>query len=87
MPAVTFAQLRSIAEQAGHAPLTVRESRRGWSGICGCGFNSPRVPTSALATQALADHVNRVGNAAYNRLRASGHSEESILDRLSQLAG
>jgi hypothetical protein len=79
---VTLAQVGRWAAAAGHTNLQVRESRRGWSSSCACGFSSPRVPTRELAEQAVTDHVMRKLQSWQDRLRASGRDPQKVIDSL-----
>jgi hypothetical protein len=76
---LTMLQLRRMAAHLGHTNLQARESRRGWSGTCACGFVSGRVPTQVLAEQALADHFSRAADTFMRKARASGRDTAAIV--------
>lgn len=64
--------LREIARNFGHTEPTVRQTRRGWVGTCGCGFRSVRTPDQATAEDLLTEHIVRTLRALQARQRASG---------------
>ena len=86
MADVTMAELARIARALGHRNLIVRETRRGWSGYCGCTYISPRVPTRELAEQGLADHVTNIARSALRKAAASGRDPESLIASLTEAA-
>ncbi len=82
MTQISMHQLRLVAATLGHDDLRVFTSRRGLNGSCGCGFRSGRVPTQALAEQAIADHVQRAVDRWWKAQRASGRNPASIVAAL-----
>lgn len=82
MPSLSMSQVARLAANVGHGNLEVRQSRRGWAGICKCGFNSHRVPTKELAEQLLTDHIVRAAEGVVRRLRASGRDPLALLAEL-----
>lgn len=69
---LTMKQLAEIAAGHGHARPAVRQTRRGWVGVCGCGFRSVRTPESSQAEQLVGEHVIRAALEIQRRRRASG---------------
>jgi hypothetical protein len=86
MPQLNMAQVRQISENLGHARPGVRQSRRGWSGVCGCGFTSPRVPLQAQAEQLVTDHVMRVVQTWLAKQKASGRTLQEVVSTLESQA-
>lgn len=70
----SFAEMTEIANALGHSEMRLQETRKGWHGLCSCGFTTHRRDTQAIAAAGLVHHAQSV----VTEFIASGRSLESV---------